>query len=326
MEHHIAYELGYRPVEDADALRFGSLIHLGLEQLWLGNGIVAALDVACPGAADAFEAVRIAVLLIGYAARWHDDDLSDVVAVEAEFRAPLVDPDTGAVCTTHELGGKMDVLRRASFVEHKTSSEDIGAGSFYWRRLRLNSQVSTYYAGARAMGHEPSSCLYDVIRKPALRPVLVPLRDERDYKIVLDAAGERVYCKTAKKGEQPKPRETGDAEKGYVVQSRPETAEEYFDRLFAHVAADPAHYYARQEIVRLEHEEIEAQRDAWQRAQIIAENDRRGRHPRNPDACLRYNRVCSYFDVCTGVASLEDPSRFVRLENVHAELTADAAE
>ena len=54
-------------------------------------------------------------------------------------------------------------------MEHKTSSEDIGLGSFYWQRLTLDSQVSKYFAGARALGHEVDGCLYDVLGKPAIR-------------------------------------------------------------------------------------------------------------------------------------------------------------
>lgn len=56
-------------------------------------------------------------------------------------------------------------------MEHKTSSEDIGLGSMYWRKLTLDAQISNYLVGARALGHEPDGVLYDVLRKPALRPL-----------------------------------------------------------------------------------------------------------------------------------------------------------
>jgi hypothetical protein len=55
-------------------------------------------------------------------------------------------------------------------LEHKTSSEDIGVGSIYWQKLTLDAQISNYMIGARALGHEPRGVLYDVLRKPALRP------------------------------------------------------------------------------------------------------------------------------------------------------------
>lgn len=56
-------------------------------------------------------------------------------------------------------------------VEHKTSSEDIGLGSMYWRKLTLDAQISNYLVGARSLGYEPDGVLYDVLRKPALRPL-----------------------------------------------------------------------------------------------------------------------------------------------------------
>jgi len=55
-------------------------------------------------------------------------------------------------------------------VEHKTTSEDIGPGSFYWRRLTLDPQPAMYHRGMLAKGHDVRGILYDVLRKPAHRP------------------------------------------------------------------------------------------------------------------------------------------------------------
>lgn len=319
-EHHYAYALGYRPVEDAEALRFGNMIHRGLELLWSGAHLSDAIAAACKGAADAYEAAKARVLLLGYVERWGAEHFGEVVSVEREFRAPLVNPETGAASRTFELGGKLDVLLRDRFVEHKTTSEDIGPGSVYWRRLQLDSQVSTYYAGARALGHEVRGCIYDVIRKPGLRPSAVPLTDADGVKIVHDASGARVRTKDGKKW-----RESSDTAQGYVLQTRPETPDEYGDRLAADVAANPDRYYQRGEVVRLQAEELEAQADAWQVARAMREAELAGFAPRNVDACAR-GRICSYFEVCAGAASLDDAARFQRLEHVHAELSADAPE
>jgi hypothetical protein len=213
------------------------------------------------------------------------------------------------------------VLLRRRFVEHKTSSEDIGLGSAYWKRLTLDPQVSTYYAGAKSLGHEVDGCLYDVIRKPALRPSQVPLRDADDVKIVFDAQGERVRTKDGKKW-----RETGDTAQGYVLQTRDETPEEFEARLTEEVASNPDKYYQRGEVVRLEADELEAQQDAWQLTRAMREGELAEAFPRNPDSCLRFGRTCGYLDICTGVASLEDTSRFEQVDNIHPELSAEAAE
>lgn len=294
-------------------------LHAALEVWWLGQGLDAALEVATRGAVDEFEAAKVRVLLRGYDARWAHE-VHEVVAVEREFYAPLLNPETGAPSRTYELGGKLDVLLRSKFVEHKTTSEDIGLGSVYWRRLTLDPQVSTYYAGAKSLGHDVHGCVYDVVRKPALRPSQVPLTDEDGVKIVHNAQGERVRTKDGKKW-----RETSSTAEGYVLQTRDETPAEYEARLTEDVAANADRYYQRGDVVRLEADEREAALDAWQLTQAMREGQRLGRHPRNPDACVRYGRTCSYFDVCTGVATLDDTMRFERVENVHQELAGRAA-
>jgi len=332
-EHYYTYTLGYRGLREAAALRFGSLVHLGLEAYFraLKTGMapddalaaaLAALD-ASPDA-DAYERARAVVALQGYHAMWAGEPL-EVIDVEAEFRAALVNPETGAASRTFQLGGKLDVLvrdrrdDRVKLMEHKTTSEEIGAGSDYWKRLKIDPQVSTYFAGGAALGHTITECIYDVLGKPALRPGTVPLLDDAGLRIVLNADGVRVRTQ---KGAW---RQTGSTEDGYVVQTRAETAEEFRDRLVAHVAENPQRYYQRGTVVRLEQEMLDAAHDAWAIARQIREAELASRWPRNPDACVRWGRTCGFFDVCTGAASLDDPLQFRRVEHVHQELTPDAA-
>jgi PD-(D/E)XK nuclease superfamily len=187
--YHYKYELGYRAVSDSHSLRFGTLIHLALEAWWTESGTerleaaYSALD-AQPDV-DPYDFVRARELIHGYHYRWFDSDLI-AIAVEKEFNIPLPDPSTGAPSEFFRLGGKIDAIARnkagqTCIVEHKTSSEQIGPGSEYWRRLLLDGQVSMYFRGAKALGFDVSSCLYDVIGKPALR-VLQPntKRTERE--------------------------------------------------------------------------------------------------------------------------------------------------
>lgn len=295
-EHHYAYGLGYRPVGDVESLRFGSAIHLGLEAWWLGKGVDAAIDAATTAAADPYEAVRLRVLLRGYDARWASETHT-VAGVEVEFRAPLVNPQTGAASRTYMLGGKIDVLLEQGFIEHKTCSQEIGVGSTYWRKLILDSQVSTYYAGARALGRDVERCIYDVIRKPAMRPLKATPEDSRKF-----TKDGRLYANQ---------------------RAEDETVEEYEARLTEEVAQNPDRYYQRGEVVRLETEEREAQLDAWQLTRALRESQLAGRFPRNADACERYGRMCEFFPVCSGEGSLEDPALYQRVANVHQELSVD---
>lgn len=59
----------------------------------------------------------------------------------------------------------------ALVVEHKTTAADITPGAPYWTKLVLDAQVSAYYAGAAHLGHDVVGVLYDVLRKPALKPL-----------------------------------------------------------------------------------------------------------------------------------------------------------
>lgn len=298
------YELGYRPLGSARTLRFGSLIHLGLEVWWTGpdarlDRALAAIAAHTDAEVDAYDLARARVMLAGYDARWADEPF-EVVGVEVEFACALANPSTGRASRTFGLAGKMDALARDAegklwIVEHKTSSENLTAGSEYWRRLQLDPQCSTYYEGARSLGHEPAGVLYDVLGKPGIRPAMATAPEARKY-----------------------------TKLGVIYATQRETDEtpaEYEARLMAHVAERPDRYYARGIVVRLEEDERDAAHDRWQIAAGIRESRRAGRWPRNPDACSRYGRTCEFFDVCTRVASLDDPLRFERTERTHQELS-----
>jgi hypothetical protein len=275
-----------------------------------GNDLGPAIDAATNGCEDAYEAAKLTALLIGYDARWAPKhDHASVVAVEVEFRFPM------KLYSWAEFGGKIDVLTTTGIVEHKTSSDDIDAGAIYWRQLTLNSQVSTYYAGARALGVEPRTCTYDVVKKPVIKPLNIPLLDEDGVKIVHDVDGERVRTKDGKKW-----RETGDSKLGYVLQTRQETPDEYGERLLANIVANPDFYYQRGEVVRLAEEELDSAEDMWTHADTMLVDTADNRFPRNPDACRRYSSLCPYFEVCSNEASLDDESKFRRVESMHEEL------
>ena len=84
-------------------------------------------------------------------------------------------------------------------------------------------------------------------------------------------------------------------------------------------------YFARGDVVRLEAEMAEHMRDVWQLAEELRAAELVGSYPRNPDACMKYGRPCTFYDVCTGAASLNDATRFKRLETAHPELAPEAA-
>ena len=269
---------------------------------------------------DPFELARAEEMLRGYSARWFDEPL-EWLAVEVEANAPLVNPDTGAASRTFLLGGKIDAIARhlatsdVLVVERKTSSEDLSAGSSYWKRLTLASQLSTYMALARSLGYEPRKILYDVLGKPGIRPSGVPIIED-GAKVVLDANGVRVRTKDGKKW-----RETASAADGYVLQTRPETVDEFRERLRAVIVEKVDELFRRADVVRLADEERDAAFDSWQTAANVREGRNAGRFPRNSDACIRYGSPCTFLPVCANETSLDDPTRYRRVENVHEELS-----
>lgn len=266
------------------------------------DGLTAAIDAIYSAGVDSdfFELARASEMLRGYYWRWHDEPL-EVLAVEQQFLAPLINPETSAPSRTYQLGGKLDAVVRdlrdglVYKVEHKTASVQIGVGSTYWKRLQIDPQISTYYAGARELGYDVSGCLYDVLAKPKQRPYKATPVEDRKYVQKTGA----LYANQREADETP---------------------DEYAARIRAAITADPDAYYQRGTVVRLESEERDAEQDRWQTARLIRESHLSGRFPRNPESCIRYERECDYFGVCTGTADLGDELLFRRTTNVHEEL------
>jgi hypothetical protein len=169
-KHFWRYELGLRNQVDGDALRFGTAWHTAMEARWTGADVEAAFTAAVADKTDLDE-VQLATLsgmLVGYYTCYATDPIKSVHP-EVEFRHPLVGS------RTFESAGKIDGLAvmhdgRLALVEHKTAGCDIAPDSDYWLRLRGNAQVMQYILAARALGWDVALVIYDVARKPAIRP------------------------------------------------------------------------------------------------------------------------------------------------------------
>ncbi len=126
------------------------------------------------------------------------------------------------------------------------------------------------------------ACLYDVLRKPLLRPLEVNRK-----------------------------------------RTEPEQPDTFLFRCAEAIIEKPHEFYQRGEVVRLDAELDEARFDVWQLGKQLREAELAKRYPRNPDACVRFGRTCPFFGVCTGEASLEDPTLFRRAANAHEELSTE---
>lgn len=116
-KYFFSYEMKRRSARDAPALRFGSLFHIGLEKWWrcgdLAQAFAAMRAEYQKFEIDEVDAVRAEELLLGYHVMWKDEPL-EVLAVEVEFRAPLVNPATDGESRTWQRGGKIDALVRSA--------------------------------------------------------------------------------------------------------------------------------------------------------------------------------------------------------------------
>lgn len=326
-KHFYAYEMGLRRETDARALRIGSAVHEALDRwkrvqpMEVVMGAVDDFYAEPPDAVDEdewwIEHQTTAGLVSGYDWRWQGHAF-DVIASEQSFDLPLENPATGAVTSSFRLAGKIDgvvqVDGRLLVLEHKTVSESIEQDSDYWRLLQLDPQISLYVWAARRLGHDVSGVLYDVIRKPTIQPTRVPLTDADDMPIVLDAAGKRVYTAAGK------PRKTGDAAKGYTLQTRPMTPSEWQKKLLADIGQRPTYYYARQEIARLDDDVAEHMVEVWELQKTIRDAQRHDRWYKT--AGRNTCPYCPYFGLCTSryQPNGETPEGFVKLEDVHPEL------
>jgi hypothetical protein len=148
--------------------------------------------------------------------------------------------------------------------------------------------------GARSLGYQPVGVIYDVLRKPALRPKTATPVESRKY--------------------------TKDGVLYATQRDTDESPAEFEQRILLDIAEKPESYFVRGEVMRLESDEAEAAADCWQIARMVREAEVMGRAPRNADACMQWSCPCDYFGVCTHADSLDNADKFRRAEDPHEEL------
>jgi hypothetical protein len=303
--HQLSYLDGWRTVRQADPLRQGDIGHVGLEAWWSapeGERLERALAAVSGRAEDAYEQAALEELLAGYDYQWRDEmDRYEVLVVEGTFTAPLLNPATGAASRTWVLAGKKDAVVRdrstgaVLLVEHKLTSDSFAEDSDpYWIKLGMDAQISHYYIGAELDGYSPEGCLYDVLRRPQMRPLKATPEASRKYT------------------------KHGDL---YANQrAHDETPEEYRQRVRADISDHPSKYFARRVTARTERDLVEYLTDVWAESRIMREAEIAGVAPRSPEACHRFG-TCAFWSVCAyGVRPEDHPELYRKVDDVHPEL------
>ncbi len=300
-KHYIRYELGLVPDSDSLALRVGSAFHLALDTINKGGDLDAVMEAAVE---DPYDLALVAAMVNAYQIRWADHQLESVES-EYEFNLPLRNPETGAPTSVWDIAGVIDRMvrlpdGRLALKESKTTSQDFSPGSDYWTRLHLDQQLSIYVLAARQLGYEIDTILYDVTRRPGLRPLKATPEDKRKYK-----GNGQLYAKQ---------------------RDRDETPAEYAMRVAEAIDKRPEHYFTRIEIARLDQDLEECAAELWQQQLAMRAAQKAGHWYRNPGACFSNFGACRYLPICTN-RDLDQavPAGFVRLDDIHPELAASGA-
>ena len=255
-KHLFAYDRGVRKIESGDALVFGTAWHKA-QEVFYGKGaemckregmtteiMAQAMFEAALATAenwDEFTVAKLSACIAAFVEHYRDDIIAEMKP-EVEFAYQIEGT------RTFEARGKIDGLAtltdgRTALVEHKTTSEGVEPDSPYWTRLRFNPQLCRYVLGARALGVECETVIYDVFRKPALNPKdAVKDLDENGLPYVLDANGDRCIKRDGT------PKKSADASKGETYKTHAETPEEYCERLKEDILSRPEFYFARREV------------------------------------------------------------------------------
>lgn len=330
------YVLGLRKVQDEAPLRIGSAFHRCLEHY--DNGMVPDEITAWVrqeylghrqhGLEDRdvllYECETVLRLFYGHLWRWSDaEQYTEVIATEQVFDLPLPNPESNRNARNYRLQGKLDRIvklsdGRLALQEYKTTGYSLDVDSQLWQRIRRDPQVSLYFWAARQLGYDIEAVVYDVTKKPGIRPKTVPTLDGEGRPVVEDEHGNRVYLQSGKNKGQPKKTAT---KPGEVRIEHQETAREYGDRITEDMTQDQDKYFARRIYTRTEQDLSEFMSEVWDIQKTIREAEKNGRWYRNvgPNTCS----FCQYRDICLdGIEASKDdiPDGFRITEVMHEEL------
>ena len=316
------YDLRYQHQLDADgepseALAVGSLWHLAHETS-ARSSAEEVYRVIRERAPSALWAEKLCRLFAAHGWWWSNEGIR-VVQSETTFSVALGDA-VGDACPSHLrdhiIRGQIDGVvqsedGRLGLLEYKTTSDtDLDA---YFRKLRLDTQVSIYPIAARALGlfdgHYPDFVLYDVTRKPSIRQKKLTKAD-----VALLSSGEAYYGETF-----------ADDEVALALAEKTETPAMYGARLTAEIGNEPERYFARREVHRTTGDYEQAVNDLLQQIEVVewASGHQPPMMHRNPDACFVWHRPCDFHRLCSLGAyprTDEVPDGFVRREHRHPEL------
>lgn len=279
---------------------------------------------------EAVIGIQVGVIVDAYIDHWFaaDAERFETRGVESEIVSPLRNPETGAASPLWRHASKLDGLAFDRWesvekvIEHKTTTDGLEDWSPYWRKLRIDSQVSKYLLSLRQSGRETiSSILYDVVKKPTTKPKQVVKAEVRKM-------AESGFYHGFQVSEREIARvrdvyENAKGKSGGFTGNLTESFELYGLRLRRLIRDDRDGTFQRRTIVRTDEELEEYARELWQLAAELRVSRKSGVHPKNSTNCSAFGRLCEFFSLCVGEND-ENSDRFERPAFVHSELESEA--
>jgi len=316
------YDLRYNrclvPIEEDETKRLGSVFHKCME-MWYGRDIGVPAEQVIDGIQDYIDRSypdrlvddvqrknwHLAVAMFrAYIGKYPSENFK-VVAVEKEFRCPIVNPDTSCSSRTFMMAGKVDAIilidGQYYILEHKTAANITGD---YIERLPMDFQITLYsdYIG-QEMNLKIAGILYNVVGKALLKQG----RGETEAEFQERRAALIAKSKSGKSSAKRKIPEPDDA-----FQER--LAEKYLD--------DGMFHRERLFISRDQYDMLHS--EVWELTQQLLLARRTGRWYMNTDYCFHYNKPCSYFPICRSNENPNVIENLYRVSEPHPELNGNS--
>lgn len=278
------------------------------------NMIPKALQVAwdaIDGAnSDKLHAAKAKALLHGYHYRWCNEGWK-TIETEQEIVSPIPRLTSKGVRFYKNMlfGGKVDLIAeragRRTLMDHKTTSQDVSdPASSYWRQLQLDVQVLHYLLALWVAGWKVDDVVWDVIRKPTIKPKKLTKSDRQ----AIVVSGKYCGCEVSE-----------DALR-CVQESDSETLELYEFRLRRDCTRiRPDYYFMRRSVPVRDDEILAYAKELWKHRESIIRNAADSQPVRNSGACLQYGAPCKFLGICSGYDS-PDSTNWRRKPQVHGEL------
>lgn len=268
---------------------------------------------------DKYEAAKMLAMVRGYY-RANSDWLKQckLLSIEKHLESKLVNLDTGRTSPKYSLHGYIDKILwhptdGMCLSDHKTTSEDVGnPNNRYWRRLDHDPQSTTYLLLAMANGIDIDTVLWDIVKKPSIRPKQLSKDD-------IEGIRNGVYAGRELGGMTPTNEEALEAiapGNGFYASGDPKRIEGpylYGLRVEEWCGGNAKEIYFRKKVTRTEEDVYDLNQSVWGVTRILQWCERNGVWPQNFRSCFNFGRQCDYYDVCHGCTPLSEPN-FVHRE------------